>query len=176
MPDQVSRHLLASPIIRKLSFTGSVAVGKHLMKLAAEGAKRTTMELGGHGPVLVFDDADVDRALNLLVAHKFRNAGQVCISPTRFHVQEGVYERFVKEFAARAAKVAVGNGLDAGSHMGPMANPRRPEAIAGFIDNALKVGARVAIGGERGGGSERPWLLLSAHGAGRCTARGTRHE
>ena len=153
VPDQVSRHLLASPVIRKLSFTGSVAVGKHLMKLAAEGAKRTTMELGGHGPVLVFDDADVDRALGLLVAHKFRNAGQVCISPTRFYVQEGIYERFVKEFTARAAKVAVGDGLDAGNHMGPMANPRRPEAIAGFIDNALKVGARIAIGGERGGGS-----------------------
>lgn len=153
VPDQVSRHLLASPIIRKVSFTGSVAVGKHLMKLAAEGAKRTTMELGGHGPVLVFDDADVERALDLLVAHKFRNAGQVCISPTRFHVQEGIYERFVKEFSARAAKVAVGNGLDAANHMGPMANPRRPEAIEGFIANALKAGARVAAGGERGGGS-----------------------
>jgi succinate-semialdehyde dehydrogenase/glutarate-semialdehyde dehydrogenase len=153
VPDQVSRHLLASPIIRKLSFTGSVAVGKHLMRLAADGAKRTTMELGGHGPVLVFDDADVDRALNLLVAHKFRNAGQVCISPTRFHVQEGIYERFVKEFAARAACVAVGNGLEAVSQMGPMANPRRPDAIEGFVANALKVGARIATGGERGGGS-----------------------
>jgi len=152
VPDQVSRHLLASPIIRKVSFTGSVAVGKHLMRLAADGAKRTTMELGGHGPVLVFDDADVDRALDLLVAHKFRNAGQVCVSPTRFHVQEGIYERFVKEFGARAAKVVVGNGLDGANQMGPMANPRRPEAIAGFIADALKVGARVVAGGERGGG------------------------
>ncbi len=152
VPDQVSRHLLASPVIRKVSFTGSVAVGKHLMKLAAEGAKRTTMELGGHGPVLVFDDADVDRALDLLVAHKFRNAGQVCISPTRFHVQEGIYERFVREFGARAARLAVGNGLEARSQMGPLANPRRPDAIEGFIANALKVGARVATGGERGGG------------------------
>ena len=153
IPDQVSRHLLASPIIRKVSFTGSVAVGKHLMKLAADGAKRTTMELGGHGPVLVFDDADVERALDLLVAHKFRNAGQVCISPTRFHVQEGIYEQFVKEFTARTAKVAVGNGLDAANHMGPMANSRRPEAIAGFVANALKVGARIATGGEPGGGT-----------------------
>src|ERR1700722_17152962 len=152
VPDHVSRHLLASPIIRKVSFTGSVAVGKHLMRLAADGAKRTTMELGGHGPVLVFDDADVDRALDLLVAHKFRNAGQVCISPTRFHVQEGIYERFVKEFSARAAEVAVGSGLDAAHQMGPLANPRRPEAIASFVANALKVGARIATGGERGGG------------------------
>jgi acyl-CoA reductase-like NAD-dependent aldehyde dehydrogenase len=139
-------------VIRKVSFTGSVAVGKHLMKLAAEGAKRTTMELGGHGPVLVFDDADLDRALDILVPAKFRNAGQVCVSPTRFHVQEGIYARFVQEFTARAAKVAVGNGLDAGVQMGPMANPRRPEAIEGFVANAVTAGARVVTGGERGGG------------------------
>ena len=153
VPDQVSRHLLASPIIRKVSFTGSVAVGKHLMKLAADGAKRTTMELGGHGPVLIFDDADLGKALDLLVPHKFRNSGQVCVSPTRFYVQEGVYERFAKEFAARAAKLKVGNGLDAASHMGPMANPRRPEAVEGYVSNAVKAGARIATGGERGGGS-----------------------
>src|SRR5277367_4325860 len=164
VPDQVSRHLLASPIIRKLSFTGSVAVGKHLMKLAADGAKRTTMELGGHGPVLVFDDADLNRALDLLVPHKFRNAGQVCVSPTRFYVQEGVYERFVKEFAARAEKLKVGSGLEAGNQMGPMANPRRPQAIEGFVSNAVQAGARVATGGERGGGNEagfffRPTVL-----------------
>src|SRR5882762_2982748 len=109
VPDQVSRQLIASPVIRKVSFTGSVAVGKHLMKLAADGAKRTTMELGGHGPVLVFEDADLDRALDMLVPAKFRNAGQVCVSPTRFHVQEGIYDRFVKEFTVRASKLAVGN-------------------------------------------------------------------
>ncbi|HEY2677609.1 MAG TPA: NAD-dependent succinate-semialdehyde dehydrogenase [Steroidobacteraceae bacterium] len=152
VPDNISRHLLASPVIRKLSFTGSVAVGKHLMKLAAEGAKRTTMELGGHGPVLVFDDADLSRALDLLVPHKFRNSGQVCVSPTRFYVQEGVYEHFVKEFAARAAKLKIGSGLEAGNQMGPMANPRRPQAIEGFVADAVGVGARIATGGERGGG------------------------
>jgi succinate-semialdehyde dehydrogenase / glutarate-semialdehyde dehydrogenase len=155
IPDQVSRHLIASPIIRKISFTGSIAVGKHLMKLAADGAKRTTMELGGHGPVLIFDDADLDRALELLVPAKFRNAGQVCVSPTRFHVQEGIYDRFVQGFAARAAKLAVGNGLDAGIQMGPMANPRRPDAIEGFVANAVTTGARVVMGGERGGGPNR---------------------
>jgi succinate-semialdehyde dehydrogenase / glutarate-semialdehyde dehydrogenase len=153
VPDQVSRHLLASPVIRKLSFTGSIPVGKHLMKLAAEGAKRTTMELGGHGPVLIFEDADLAKALDLLVPHKFRNSGQVCISPTRFYVQETVYERFAKEFAARAARLNVGNGLDATSHMGPTANPRRPEAIEAFVGDAVKAGARIATGGERGGGS-----------------------
>jgi succinate-semialdehyde dehydrogenase / glutarate-semialdehyde dehydrogenase len=164
VPDQVSRHLLASPVIRKVSFTGSVAVGKHLMKLAADGAKRTTMELGGHGPVLVFDDADLNRALDLLVPHKFRNSGQVCVSPTRFYVQEGIYEHFVKEFAARAEKLQVGNGLETGNQMGPMANPRRPQAIEGFVANAVQAGARVATGGERGGGNEagfffRPTVL-----------------
>ncbi|HZO21293.1 MAG TPA: NAD-dependent succinate-semialdehyde dehydrogenase [Steroidobacteraceae bacterium] len=153
VPDQVSRHLLASPVIRKVSFTGSVPVGKHLMKLAAEGGQRTTMELGGHAPVLVFDDADLGRALDILVTAKFRNAGQVCVSPTRFYVQEGIYERFLKEFAARAAKLAVGNGLESGVQMGPMANPRRPEAVEGFVSNAVQAGARVAAGGERGNGS-----------------------
>ncbi|HEY3786084.1 MAG TPA: NAD-dependent succinate-semialdehyde dehydrogenase [Steroidobacteraceae bacterium] len=153
VPEQVSRHLLASPIIRKVSFTGSVAVGRHLMKLSAEGGKRTTMELGGHAPVLVFDDADLGRALDILVSAKFRNAGQVCVSPTRFHVQEGIYERFVQEFTARAAKVAVGSGLESGTQMGPMANPRRPDAVDGFVSNAVKAGARVATGGERGNGS-----------------------
>jgi len=153
VPDQVSRHLLASPVIRKVSFTGSVAVGRHLMKLAADGGKRTTMELGGHAPVLVFDDADLRRTLDIVVASKFRNAGQVCVSPTRFYVQEGIYERFVQEFTARAAKVAVGSGVEKGVQMGPMANPRRPEAVDGFVSNAVQSGARLATGGERGNGS-----------------------
>ncbi|HWW65645.1 MAG TPA: NAD-dependent succinate-semialdehyde dehydrogenase [Sphingomonadaceae bacterium] len=153
VPDAVSRHLIASPVIRKVSFTGSVPVGKHLMKLAAEGAKRTTMELGGHGPVLVFDDADLDRTLDLLVPHKFRNSGQVCVSPTRFYVQEGIYDRFVQGFAERSRQLTVGNGLDPEVRMGPMANPRRPEAIEAFVEDAVKTGARVALGGERGGGS-----------------------
>jgi succinate-semialdehyde dehydrogenase/glutarate-semialdehyde dehydrogenase len=153
VPDTVSRHLIASPVTRKVSFTGSVPVGKHLAKLAAEQMMRTTMELGGHGPVLVFDDADLDRTLDLLVPHKFRNSGQVCVSPTRFYVQEGIYDRFVEQFAARAAKLKVGDGLDAGSNMGPMANPRRPDAIEAFVEDAVKVGARIATGGTRGGGT-----------------------
>jgi succinate-semialdehyde dehydrogenase/glutarate-semialdehyde dehydrogenase len=153
VPDTVSRHLIASPVTRKVSFTGSVPVGKHLAKLAAEQMMRTTMELGGHGPVLVFDDADLDRTLDLLVPHKFRNSGQVCVSPTRFYVQEGIYDRFVREFTERAGKLKVGNGLDAASNMGPMANPRRPDAIEAFVEDAVKVGARIATGGERGGGT-----------------------
>src|SRR5271166_455377 len=101
VPSEVSTHLLASPIIRKLSFTGSTRVGKQLMKLAADGMKRTTMELGGHAPVLVFDDIDVETVLDLSATSKFRNAGQVCVSPTRYYVHEKIYKRFVDGFAAR---------------------------------------------------------------------------
>jgi succinate-semialdehyde dehydrogenase/glutarate-semialdehyde dehydrogenase len=149
VPDEVSRYLLASPIIRKLSFTGSTVVGKHLAKLAADDLKRTTMELGGHGPVLVFDDVDVDHVLNVMVGHKYRNAGQVCVSPTRFIVQENVYERFRDGFASRAKEIKVGNGLEDGVQMGPMANARRPDAMERLIGNAVSSGAKLHAGGQR---------------------------
>jgi succinate-semialdehyde dehydrogenase/glutarate-semialdehyde dehydrogenase len=147
VPDEVSRHLLASPIIRKVSFTGPTVVGRRLITLAAEGLKRTTMELGGHAPVLVFDDADLDHALSALVGSKYRNAGQVCISPTRFYVQEGLYDRFVEAFTARAKTLRVGDGLDPTSQMGPMANARRPTAVDGMIAEALTKGGRLKTGG-----------------------------
>ncbi|HVS76405.1 MAG TPA: NAD-dependent succinate-semialdehyde dehydrogenase [Steroidobacteraceae bacterium] len=151
VPDEVSRHLLASPVIRKLSFTGSIAVGKHLLALAAATVKRTTMELGGHAPVIVFDDADLDRTIEMLAAAKFRNAGQVCVSPTRFYVQQGIYERFVTAFSARASAIAVGDGLLERHQMGPMANPRRPQAMEALIADAARCGARLETGGERHG-------------------------
>ena len=147
-PDQVSRHLLASPVVRKLSFTGSIPVGKHLLKLAADTVKRTTMELGGHAPVIVFDDADLDHAAQALALAKSRNCGQVCVSPTRFFVQEGIYDRFRDTFAARFGALNVGNGLTEGVQMGPMANPRRPAAMASLIEDALSNGARLVTGGE----------------------------
>lgn len=150
VPDAVSRHLIASPVIRKVSFTGSIPVGKHLMKLAADGVKRITMELGGHAPVLVFDDCDLDKTLDMVVPQKFRNAGQVCVSPTRFYVQEGIYERFVEGFAARTAGIKTGHGLEAGTGMGPLANVRRPQAIAALVEDAASKGARVMAGGRRG--------------------------
>lgn len=155
VPDVVSRHLLGSRIIRKLSFTGSTAVGKHLMKLAADNGQRTTMELGGHAPVLVFDDADVEQALNLMVGSKYRNAGQVCISPTRFYVQENLYSRFLEEFTLRARAITVGNGLDSATRMGPLAHERRLEAIESLVGDARRHGSRIHTGGERierGGG------------------------
>jgi succinate-semialdehyde dehydrogenase/glutarate-semialdehyde dehydrogenase len=151
VPDEVSRHLLGSPIIRKLSFTGSTVVGKHLAKLAAENMQRTTMELGGHGPVLVFDDADFDKALATAVGGKYRNCGQVCVSPTRFIVQESVFEKFRDGFIEGAKRVVVGDGLAEGTTMGPMANARRPEAMERLIGNAVQKGAKLGTGGERVG-------------------------
>jgi len=151
VPDEVSTTLIASPIIRKVSFTGSVPVGKHLMKLAAEGAKRTTMELGGHAPVIIFDDADLEKTVEILSVSKFRNAGQVCISPTRFYVQDAIHDRFVEALTARVSKINVGDGLDAASVMGPMANPRRPAAIESLVADAVSHGAQVRTGGERRG-------------------------
>lgn len=149
VPDEVSRHLLASPIIRKLSFTGSTSVGKHLVKLAADDMKRTTMELGGHGPVLVFADADIERALDTMAASKWRNAGQVCVSPTRYIVQEDVFERFRDGFAERAKTLRVGDGLDAAMQMGPMANARRPDAMERLNGDAARRGGKIDSGGTR---------------------------
>jgi succinate-semialdehyde dehydrogenase / glutarate-semialdehyde dehydrogenase len=151
VPDSISRHLLASPIVRKISFTGSVAVGKHLVKLAADGLKRTTMELGGHAPVLVFDDADIESTLDISVPRKYRNAGQVCISPTRFYVQENSFDRFCEGFVARTANVKVGDGLDPSTTMGPMVHARRRDAIESFVRDAVAKGGKLLAGGERVG-------------------------
>ena len=149
VPSDVSEHLLGSPIIRKLTFTGSTTVGKQLAKLAAEDLKIATMELGGHGPVLVFSDCDVDKAVDVMVANKFRNAGQVCVSPTRFLIEDGVFEQFRDGFVKRAAAMTVGNGMDKGTDMGPMANARGLDNIAKLIGNAQDKGANLLTGGER---------------------------
>jgi succinate-semialdehyde dehydrogenase/glutarate-semialdehyde dehydrogenase len=149
VPAEISEYLIPNPIIRKISFTGSVPVGKHLNALAASHMKRATMELGGHAPVLVFDDADVDGAAKLMGAFKYRNAGQVCVSPTRFFVHDKVYDKFVGQFIDIAKNTKVGDGLEADSKMGPLANPRRINAIEGFIADAQDKGAKVAAGGKR---------------------------
>jgi len=149
VPDDISRHLLASPIIRKLSFTGSVPVGKHLQKLAADTLKRCTMELGGHAPVIVFEDADIEKTAKMAVAAKFRNAGQVCVAPTRFYVQEKVVDRFADAFAKSASELKVGNGMEEGVFMGPLIAERRLAIMQGFVDDAKAHGAEVMTGGER---------------------------
>jgi succinate-semialdehyde dehydrogenase/glutarate-semialdehyde dehydrogenase len=149
VPAEVSAHLIASPVIRKISFTGSVPVGKQLTMLAAQGMKRTTMELGGHGPVLVFDDVDVEHVLDLATTAKFRNAGQVCVSPTRFYVHESIHERFATGFAERARKWSVGNGLDERTRMGPLAHDRRIPFVDALIKDAVAQGGELLTGGER---------------------------
>ena len=157
VPADVSTHLLADPVVKKLSFTGSVPVGKHLQKLAAENLIRCTMELGGHSPVIVFDDADVDAAIKVIGTNKFRNAGQVCISPTRYYVQENVYAKFVEGFAEIANTMKVGNGLDEGVEMGPLVADRRIPIMEGWVSDAKDHGAAVKAGGERLGNKGYFW-------------------
>ncbi len=149
VPDDVSRQVLGSWIPRKVSFTGSIPVGKHLTKLSAETLKRCTMELGGHAPVIVFDDADVEKALNTVAGFKFRNAGQVCISPTRFYVQDKTYKSFVEGFTERAKAVKVGNGMEDGIEMGPLIADRRLDVMDRFVTDAKDHGANITTGGER---------------------------
>ncbi len=149
VPAEVSEHLLASPIPRKLSFTGSVEVGKHLQRLAANTLKRCTMELGGHAPVMVFDDADVTKAARIAAGGKFRNAGQVCISPTRFLVQDDAYEQFTEVFLEEVGKIKVGNGLEDGVTMGPLVASRRLEVMDRLVQDAVDKGAELAAGGQR---------------------------
>ena len=146
-PADISSYLIPHPVIRKVSFTGSVPVGKQLAALAGTHMKRTTMELGGHAPVIVFDDSDVDAAAKTMTFMKFRNAGQVCISPTRFLVQEGVYSSFVEKVVAGAKAVKVGDGMDKDTKMGPLANPRRSRAMEAHVGDARKRGGKVLAGG-----------------------------
>lgn len=148
-PAEISEYLIPSPIIRKISFTGSVPVGKHLNSLAALHMKRATMELGGHAPVMIFDDIDADHVATVLHGMKTRNAGQVCVSPTRFFVQDKVYDKFVGKFTDLMKATKVGDGLDPTTKMGPLANPRRIAAMESFMQDAQEKGAKVATGGKR---------------------------
>ncbi|RYZ11730.1 MAG: NAD-dependent succinate-semialdehyde dehydrogenase [Comamonadaceae bacterium] len=148
-PSKVSTHLIGSKIIRKVSFTGSTAVGRQLAHLCADGLQRITLELGGHAPVIVFDDADLERTLDILVPGKFRNAGQICVSPTRFYVQESAYRRFAEGFAARAGALKVGDGMHDDTRMGPLANGRRVAAMEALVDDARQRDGEILTGGMR---------------------------
>lgn len=149
VPHEVSEYLIASPIVRKVSFTGSVPVGKQLAALAGSHMKRITMELGGHSPVIVCDDAEVERAATMLSAFKFTNAGQVCVSPTRLFVQEKAWDRFMARFTEASRGVKVGAGIAPDTTMGPLAHARRVSAMADFVQDARERGARIEVGGER---------------------------
>ena len=149
VPADISRQLIESPLVRVVSFTGSVPVGRQLAALAGSHMKRMNMELGGHAPVLVFDDANVEQTAALLARIKVRNAGQVCVSPSRFFVQSGVYERFAASFASALRDVKVGHGLEAGVQMGPLIHERRLQAVRDLVEDAQRSGAEVLTGGER---------------------------
>lgn len=148
-PAEISAHLIPHPTIRKVSFTGSVPVGKHLAAMAGQHMKRVTMELGGHGPVIVTEDADLEQAAAAMVAAKRRNAGQVCISPTRFIVQEKVHDAFLERYVAGLRAIRVGNGLAEGTTMGPVVSERRRQAIESLVADAVERGAAIATGGGR---------------------------
>ncbi|MEN9831517.1 MAG: hypothetical protein RLZZ487_1122 [Pseudomonadota bacterium] len=156
-PAHISTYLIAHPAIRKISFTGSTPVGKQLAAMAGQHMKRMTMELGGHAPVVVFNDADIALAAKTMAASKFRNAGQVCVSPTRFLVQEGVFNEFVDQFVMHAEKLKVGNGMEAGINMGPLANPRRMSAMQNLVADAAQQNAKLKTGGKAMGTAGNFW-------------------
>lgn len=149
VPSEISNFLIAHPDIRKVSFTGSVPVGKQLAALAGAHMKPATMELGGHAPVLVFGDTDVTAAATLMSRSKFRNAGQVCVSPTRLLVEESAVDTFLTAFLAETATIKVGNGLDTGVSMGPLVTQRRVEAVEALVADAREKGAKIETGGKR---------------------------
>jgi succinate-semialdehyde dehydrogenase/glutarate-semialdehyde dehydrogenase len=156
-PAEISSYLIPHPVIRKITFTGSTPVGKQLAALAGQHMKRVTMELGGHAPVIVCEDADIALAVKAAGAAKFRNAGQVCISPTRFLVHESVKDEFARALTNSASMLKVGDGLAEGTQMGPLANPRRVTAMAEFTQDAIQRGAEVLAGGERIGDTGNFW-------------------
>ena len=155
----IAPHLVGANAVRKVSLTGSVPVGQQILHLAADGVKKVTMELGGHGPVLVFNDTDADAAARTCAATKFRNCGQVCISPSRFYVHEDVYETFAGTFADVAKSLKVGRGLDDGVQMGPMANARGLATAKEMIADAQERGADLLAGGGTPSGMDKGYFL-----------------
>jgi succinate-semialdehyde dehydrogenase/glutarate-semialdehyde dehydrogenase len=149
VPDLVSAQLIASPVIRKVAFTGSVPVGRLLSERAAAGVKPITLELGGHGPVLVFADADIDAAATGGALNRFRGTGQICISSTRFLIQRGAYHRFAERFVEATRKLVVGDGLAPDTQVGPLANARQVAKMEALVADAIAHGATLLIGGKR---------------------------
>lgn len=149
VPADISQHLIPSDIVKMVAFTGSTAIGRHLTGLASDFMTPVLMELGGHAPVIVCEDTDVEAAAITSAIRKMRNAGQVCTSPTRFFVHDSIFEQFLDVFTTRAAQTVVGNGMEPGVEMGPLANERRVDALAGMVADARDVGAQVTTGGSR---------------------------
>jgi succinate-semialdehyde dehydrogenase/glutarate-semialdehyde dehydrogenase len=148
-PSEISEYLIPQPTVRLVTFTGSIPVGKHLAEMAGKYMKPAIMELGGHAPVIVCDDVDPVATAATGVTGKTRNAGQVCVSPTRFFVEKPIFEKFKDAFAEKAKTVKVGDGMDPANQMGPLANHRRIEAMEALVADARQKGAEVLAGGER---------------------------
>jgi succinate-semialdehyde dehydrogenase / glutarate-semialdehyde dehydrogenase len=162
---EIGDELCENPLVRKITFTGSTEVGKILLKKAAGTVKKVSMELGGNAPFLVFDDADIDRAVQGAVAAKFRNSGQTCVCTNRFYVQEGVYDQFVDKLAAASKKLKVGSGLEEGTQQGPLIDEKAVEKVEEFVADAKAKGGRIVTGGKRhelGGSFFEPTVIADA--------------
>jgi succinate-semialdehyde dehydrogenase/glutarate-semialdehyde dehydrogenase len=146
---EIADEFLENPICRKITFTGSTEVGKQLMKGCADQVKRVSLELGGHAPFIVFPDADPEVGAKIAVTGKFRNNGQVCIAPSRFYVHKDVQKKFTEATVEFAKNLKLGNGLDAGTEIGPMFEKRAMENTLGLVDDAKKHGAKILTGGKR---------------------------
>ena len=151
-PASVSEQLIESDIVKKVSITGSTRVGKLILKKAADKVQRVTMELSGHSPFTVCEDVDINKVADIAITGKFRNNGQVCISPNRFYIQENRKDEFVNAFIKRAKKLKIGNGMDEGVDLGPLTTAKRLEEIEKLVDTTKKEGAKVLMGGQRPSG------------------------
>jgi succinate-semialdehyde dehydrogenase/glutarate-semialdehyde dehydrogenase len=163
--EPIGKELTTNPIVRKFSFTGSTEVGKQLMAQCAGTVKKVSLELGGNAPFIVFDDADIDAAVEGALASKFRNSGQTCVCANRLYVQDGIYDRFAQRFAARVAAMKVGNGLEDGVLQGPLIDMKAVEKVEEHINDAVAKGARIITGGKRhakGGTFFEPTVLADA--------------
>lgn len=161
VPAEISAQLIESPIVRKVSFTGSVPVGRHLAQLSAKHLKRITLELGGHAPVIVCADAAIDQTVAQMVTHKFRNAGQACLAPTRFYVAREIHDDFLDAFTSTSRQLTLGNGMDSATRMGPLANARRVAAVRDLIDRSIQAGARAHQGQAPEAGFFAPITVLT---------------
>ncbi|SUB14822.1 Succinate-semialdehyde dehydrogenase [NADP(+)] GabD [Pantoea agglomerans] len=162
----ISDAIMASKAVRKISFTGSTQVGKLLMRNAAETMKKVSMELGGNAPYIVFDDADIDAAVQGAIANKFRNAGQVCVSVNRFYIHNAIYDRFTQQLATEVNKLKVGNGMEEGVIVGPLIEASAVEKVEQHVNDAVAKGGKLLAGGERhalGGNFWQPTVITEAH-------------
>tara|TARA_Y100000748_G_scaffold178043_1_gene149038 strand:+ start:450 stop:1892 length:1443 start_codon:yes stop_codon:yes gene_type:complete len=157
-PPSISEQLINSDIVKKVSITGSTRVGKLILKQAANKVQRVTMELSGHSPFIVFDDADINKATDIAITSKFRNNGQVCISPNRFYIQEKKKEEFINSFIGKAKKLKIGNGMDKDVQLGPLTTEKRLKEVEQLVETTKKEGAKILMGGKRPAGFNKGYF------------------